>query len=113
MVKMVKIGREIYKTKTMAEWGAFELSPGPDVVTDDELREWVKNNVGSYYHFVGSCKMGIDKMAVVDHELKVKGIQNLRVVDASVIPVIPSANTHTSVVMIGEKAADLIKAANK
>jgi choline dehydrogenase len=113
MVKMVKIGREVYKTKTMAEWGAFELSPGPDVVTDADLREWVKNNVGSYYHFVGSCKMGIDKMSVVDHELKVKGIQNLRVVDASVIPVIPSANTHTTVVMIGEKAADLIKNATK
>jgi len=111
MVQMVKIGREIYKTKTMANWGAMELSPGPDVTTDEQLREWVINNVGSYYHFVGSCKMGVDKLSVVDNELKVKGIQNLRIVDASVIPVIPAANTHTTVVMIGEMAADIIKKA--
>jgi choline dehydrogenase len=56
--------------------------------------------------------MGIDKMSVVDSQLKVKGIQNLRIVDASVIPVIPSANTHTTVVMIAEKAADMIKNTN-
>lgn len=109
MVAMVKIGREIYKTKAMQEWGAFELSPGPDCQTDEQLTEWVKENVGSYYHFVGSCKMGVDKMAVVDTKLKVYGIDGLRVVDGSVIPTITSSNTHTSVVMIGEKAADIIK----
>jgi len=109
MVKMVKISREIYKTKAMAEWGAYEISPGAECVTDEQIRDWVINNVGSYYHFVGSCKMGVDKMAVVDNQLKVYGIEKLRVVDASVMPTITSSNTHTSVVMIGEKAADLIK----
>jgi choline dehydrogenase len=109
MVKMVKISREIYKTKAMAEWGAYEISPGAECVTDEQIRDWVINNVGSYYHFVGSCKMGVDKMAVVDNQLKVYGVDKLRVVDASVMPTITSSNTHTTVVMIGEKAADLIK----
>jgi len=86
-----------------------ELAPGPTVTSDADLREWVINNIGSYYHFVGSCKMGIDRMAVVDPHLKVHGVNGLRVVDGSVIPSIPAANTHTTIVMIGEKAADLIK----
>lgn len=77
--------------------------------TDSELRTWVINNLGSYYHFVGSCKMGIDNLAVVDPSLKVYGVEGLRVADGSIIPTIPSANPHTSIVMIGEKVADLIK----
>jgi choline dehydrogenase len=113
IAKMVKIARDIYKTKAYTEWGLKEVNPGPDVQSDDALRNWIINNIGSYYHFVGSCKMGIDNMAVVDPHLKVYGIEGLRVADASVIPTIPSANPHTSVVMIGEKAADLIKTEHK
>jgi choline dehydrogenase len=77
---------------------------------DTQLREWVINNIGSYYHFAGSCKMGVDRLAVVDPQLKVHGVDCLRVVDGSVIPTIPSANPHTTIVMIGERAADFIKA---
>jgi choline dehydrogenase len=110
IVTMVKIARDIYRTKAFEEWGLKELSPGPTVVNDADLREWVLNNTGSYYHFVGSCKMGIDRMAVVDPRLKVRGVDGLRIVDGSVIPTIPAANTHTSIVMIGERAADFIKA---
>lgn len=84
--------------------------PAPTVTADADLRDWVINNVGSYYHFVGSCKMGIDRMAVVDPHLKVRGVDGLRVVDGSVMLLIPAANTHTTIVMIAEKAADLIKA---
>jgi choline dehydrogenase len=109
MVAMVKIARAIYKTKACRRWGVQELSPGPGVVTDAQLRDWVIDNTGSYYHFVGSCKMGVDSLAVVDPRLKVRGVDGLRVADASVIPTIPSANPHTTVVMIGERAADLIK----
>ncbi|MGE3271471.1 MAG: GMC oxidoreductase, partial [Chloroflexota bacterium] len=87
-----------------------EVAPGPSVASVAELRDWVINNVGSYYHFVGSCKMGVDSLAVVDPSLKVRGVDGLRVVDGSVIPSIPAANTHTTIVMIAEKAADLIKA---
>ncbi|MGE3911362.1 MAG: GMC family oxidoreductase [Chloroflexota bacterium] len=110
MVQMVKIGREIYASNAFKAWGMQEVAPGPSVASDAELRDWVINNVGSYYHFVGSCKMGVDSLAVVDPSLKVRGVDGLRVVDGSVIPSIPAANTHTTIVMIAEKAADLIKA---
>lgn len=109
IVTMMKISREIYASKAFTEWGLQELSPGPSVTDDAALRAWVLNNTGSYYHFVGTCKMGVDRMAVVDPRLHVYGVEGLRVADSSVIPTIPSANTHTSVVMIGERAADLIK----
>jgi choline dehydrogenase len=110
IVTMMKIARDIYGTKAFAKIGLQELSPGPAVVDDTQLREWVINNIGSYYHFVGSCKMGVDRLAVVDPHLKVYGVDGLRVADGSVIPTIPSANTHTTIVMIGERAADFIKA---
>ncbi|MDQ3760427.1 MAG: GMC oxidoreductase [Actinomycetota bacterium] len=109
IVTMVKVARDIYGTKAFAEMGMQEFSPGPAVVDDAQLREWVINNIGSYYHFVGSCKMGVDRLAVVDPQLKVYGVDGLRVADGSVIPTIPTANPHTTIVMIGERAADFIK----
>jgi choline dehydrogenase len=109
LVTMVEIGRTIYATQTFAELGLKELSPGPGVGTPAELRAWVIENTGAYYHFVGSCKMGIDRLAVVDPQLKVYGVDGLRVADGSIMPTIPSANTHTTIVMIGERAADFIK----
>lgn len=111
IVTMVQIARDIYRTKAMAEWGVQDVSPGPAVTTQEELRSWVLDNTGSYYHFVGSCKMGVDNMAVVDLELKVRGVDGLRVVDGSVMPYITSGNTHTTVVMIAERAAQFIKGA--
>ena len=110
IVTMVKIGRDIYRTRAFQALGLQEVEPGPDVVTDEQLRSWVIDNIGSYYHFVGSCKMGIDRMAVVDPRLKVRGIEGLRIADGSVMPAIPAANTHTTIVMIGERAAEFIKA---
>lgn len=110
IVTMVKITRDIYRTKAFAKLGLQELSPGPTASNDAELREWVLANTGSYYHFVGSCKMGVDNAAVVDPRLKVHGIDGLRVADGSIMPAIPSANTYTTIVMIGERAADFIKA---
>lgn len=110
IVTMVKIARDIYRTKAFTNLGLQEIGPGPAVVTDAQLRDWVINNIGSYYHFVGSCKMGIDRLAVVDPQLKVYGVEGLRVADGSIMPAIPSANTHTTIVMIGERAAEFIKA---
>ncbi|HEY4025264.1 MAG TPA: FAD-dependent oxidoreductase [Candidatus Dormibacteraeota bacterium] len=110
IVTMVEIARDIYRTRAFAEWGMQDVSPGPTVTTRAQLRDWIIDNVGSYYHFVGSCRMGSDRLAVVDPRLRVRGVDGLRVADGSVIPSIPSANPHTSIVMIGERAADFIAA---
>jgi choline dehydrogenase len=111
MTMMVHMARDIYATKAFTEgWQISELAPGPKATSDAELADWVTENVGSYYHFAGSCKMGIDRMAVVDPQLRVRGVDGLRVADASVMPAVTSTNPHTTVVMIGERAADFIKA---
>ena len=106
MTRMVQMSRDIYATDAFR--GLTELAPGPGVAKGPDLEKWVIDNVGSYCHFAGSAKMGIDSLAVVDPSLRVHGIDGLRVVDASVMPVVTSTNPHTTVVMIGEKAADLI-----
>lgn len=110
IVTMVKIARDIYRTRPFAALGLVEVGPGPDVASDADIRSWVIDNIGSYYHFVGSCRMGIDRMAVVDPRLKVHGIDGLRIADGSIMPAIPTGNPHTTIVMIGERAAEFIRA---
>jgi choline dehydrogenase len=109
MVQMVTITRDIYQTTPLAKGlGLTEVVPGPETATRGELTDWVRANTGSYYHFVGSCRMGTDSMAVVDPRLRVHGVPGLRVADASVMPSIVSANPHTTVVMIAERAAEFL-----
>jgi choline dehydrogenase-like flavoprotein len=81
-----------------------------DVRTDDDIRNILRNRVDTVYHPVGTCKMGLDAMAVVDPKLKVHGLEALRVVDASIMPTLIGGNTNAPTIMIGEKAADMIKA---
>ena len=84
--------------------------PGPDVgSSDDDLFEFVKDTADSYHHQAGSCRMGLDEMAVVDPRLRVHGIQGLRVADASVMPAVTSGNCHAGIVMIAERCADFVK----
>lgn len=109
LVQAVKIARQIYGTRAFSSWVKQELMPGPDVQTDDQLRDFVRNTADSYHHQVGSCKMGLDDMAVVDPQLRVNGVEGLRVADASVMPVVPSGNCHAGILMIGERVSDLIK----
>ena len=90
----------------------IETVPGPEVQTDAEILDFARWTGNTVYHLIGTCKMGIDPMAVVDPELNLNGLDRLRVVDASVMPLMPSANTNAAVLMIAEKAADMIKAAN-
>jgi choline dehydrogenase-like flavoprotein len=80
------------------------------VKTDDDIRAILRNRVDTVYHPVGTCKMGTDAMAVVDPALKVHGVRGLRVVDASIMPTLIGGNTNAPTIMIGEKAADMIRA---
>jgi len=93
-----------------AAGGAAELYPGPEVRTDAALRDYVRRTVDSYYHPVGTCRLGSDDGAVVDSDLRVRGVTGLRVADASVMPLIPNAHPHATVLAIAERAAVLITA---
>ena len=85
-----------------------ELAPGPSVQTDDEILAFVHKELESAYHPSCTCKMGTHDMAVTDHEMNVHGLEGLRVVDASVMPTITNGNIYAPVLMIAEKAADII-----
>ncbi|MGH3168303.1 MAG: GMC oxidoreductase, partial [Trebonia sp.] len=85
-----------------------ELSPGPDVTGAAALRAWVQATADSYHHQAGSCRMGTDDMAVVDPALRVRGIEGLRIADASVMPAVPSGNCHAAVLMIAERLCDIL-----
>ena len=92
----------------MAPFQVTEVAPGVDRTTDDEILDWVKKAAETTYHPVGTCKMGSDAMAVVDAQLRVHGIEGLRVADASIMPTLTSGNTNAPSIMIGEKAADMV-----
>ena len=101
--------REICSHPEMSEHLGEEISPGADRSSDEELIEEIRLRAGTVYHPVGTCKMGIDDMAVVDPRLRVRGIEGLRVVDASIMPEITGSNTNAPSMMIGERAAALIQ----
>ena len=101
--------RDIASQPSLSSWIARELYPGEQKTSDQELVEYCRSAVGSYHHQVGTCAMGVDENAVVDSELKVRGIDGVRVVDASVMPTVTSGNTNAPTIMIAEKAADLIR----
>jgi choline dehydrogenase len=108
LVAGIRIAREIAAEGPLAEAVGREIFPGRDVETDDDIEADVRRRVELLYHPVGTCRMGSDDDAVVDPSLRVRGIERLRVVDASVMPLIPGGNTHAPTVMIAEKASDLI-----
>lgn len=107
----LKIARRVANQPALSHYVVKELRPGPSVVSDEELLEYIKDSGQSSYHPIGTCRMGNDAMAVVDPQLRVHGIERLRVVDSSVMPTMPSGNTNAPSLMIGEKAADMILAA--
>ena len=93
------------------EYRGEQSKPSPDlnIDNDDEVDQWVRDTGETLYHPVGTCKMGNDDLAVVDDNLKVKGVDNLRVVDASIMPTLIGGNTNAPSIMIAEKAADIIR----
>jgi choline dehydrogenase len=111
MVDGMKLGRRIINNRVLDKYRAYEMNPGDNVQTDDEWLQWARENGQTTYHVTGTCKMGPDPMAVVDDRLRVYGVDGLRVVDASIMPTVPSGNTNAAVIMIAEKGADMIKSA--
>ena len=104
---MLKI-RQIIAQSPLAPFSPTECVPGPEVVTAEALEGYLRGSASTVYHPAGTCRMGVDDDAVVDPKLKCRGVGNLRVADASIMPVITSGNTNAPAIMIGEKAADLI-----
>ena len=107
----LRLARAILNRPELSAYFDHETLPGPDATTDDELLDFARRRGNTGYHLVGTCKMGpsTDARAVVDDELRVHGLQGLRVIDASIMPMLPSANTFASTIAIAEKGADLIR----
>jgi choline dehydrogenase len=110
-LEAMRITRRIMTAPAMQGVATDEIAPGVNFQSDDELLDWVKQHAETTYHPVGTCKMGSDPMAVVDDQLRVHGIQGLRVADASIMPTLTSGNTNAPSIMIGEKASRMMLAA--
>lgn len=105
----LRAARDIYRQAPLTPWIGAEMLPGIDVESDAQIDAAIRSLGGITHHPVGTCAMGIDSQAVVDERLRVRGVGRLRVADASIMPTIPGANTNAATLMIGEKAADLIR----
>ncbi len=110
MIEGCKIVRRVMSQPAMARYVASEFEPGDQVRSDDEILDYIRRRGTTCFHPTTTCRMGPDDRAVVDLRLRVKGFEGLRVVDASVMPTVPSGNTNAPTIMIAEKAADMIKA---
>ncbi len=107
-LKAFHIGRQIIATEPYRSLIFSEVRPGAHVVAEDDIRRFIRQVAGTVYHPCGTCRMGQDEKAVVDPELRVRGLAALRVADASVMPAIPSPNIHPATIMIAEKGSDAI-----
>jgi choline dehydrogenase len=106
--RAVRIARAVMTAPAMAHLKVTEMAPGATQTTDVEILDWVKRTAETTYHPVGTCKMGSDATAVVDAQLRVHGIEALRVADASIMPTLTSGNTNAPSIMIGEKASEMV-----
>jgi choline dehydrogenase len=107
-VEGLKILRKILQAPALSSYVTEDVDPGAKVSTDEELLSFCRRRDSTVYHPTSTCRMGNDPLAVVDQRLKVRGIEGLRVVDASVMPDLVSGNTNAAVIMIAEKASDMI-----
>jgi choline dehydrogenase len=114
LVDGIRLARRVAATPPLASWLVREVCPGPEITGDEELSAYARRVAHTVYHPAGTCRMGApdDELAVVDPELRVRGLSGLRIADASVFPTMPAVNPMIGVLMVGEKAADLIRAAH-
>jgi choline dehydrogenase len=108
----LKLAREIVRARAFDAHRGPEFMPGAGITTDAQLEAYVRAKVELLYHPCATCKMGEDDLAVVDSELKVRGVAGLRVADASVMPIVPRGNTNAPTIMIAERCAAWMKAAS-
>jgi choline dehydrogenase len=111
LIAGLRVARKVFQSPAMAALVTGEYLPGPATESDEEWLEHIRQTAGTTYHPTSTCMMGPDERAVVDNELRVRGTEGLRVVDASVMPTVVSGNTNATVIMIAEKASDMILAA--
>jgi choline dehydrogenase len=109
IVDGLKLGRGLLGSPRMRPFIESEYVPGAAVATDEQLLDYARGTGGTVFHPTSTCKMGTDPMSVVDPELRVHGVEGLRVVDASVMPTVVSGNTNAATIMIAEKASDMIR----
>jgi choline dehydrogenase len=108
----IYVARKILSQASLKPYSGKEVGPGIEAQSDEQLNEYIRSKAETAYHPCGTLKMGVDKMAVVDENLKIHGLQNIRVIDASVMPEIPSANLNAPTLMIAEKGSDIINSSN-
>ncbi|MBI2993816.1 MAG: GMC family oxidoreductase N-terminal domain-containing protein [Gammaproteobacteria bacterium] len=108
LLRGLRIARRILYAPAFERFNSIEISPGRDVTSDEDLRAYIRRSAVTVFHPCGTCRMGGDGKSVVDPELRVRGVNGLRVADASIFPKITGANINASVIMIAEKAADMI-----
>lgn len=109
LIEGLKLSRQIAHSESFEPYCGREMYPGAELQTDEQITDAVRAGAETLYHPVGTCKMGTDEMAVVDPQLRVRGVEGLRVVDASIMPVVTAGNTNAPTIMIAEKAADMIR----
>ncbi|MEN8653770.1 GMC oxidoreductase [Streptomyces sp. 21So2-11] len=110
LVDGIKIAREIAKAEPLARWLKREVCPGPDVTSDEDISEYARKVAHTVYHPAGTCRMGAsgDELAVVTPDLKIRGLEGIRIADASVFPTMPAVNPMIGVLMVGEKCAEML-----
>ena len=109
LTRGVRAVQEIMRQPALNAYVGDAVEPGPDVVSDDDVVEYLRNFGNTGFHPTSTCRMGVDPTAVVDPRLRVHGLEGLRVVDASIMPAVTSGNTNAPTIMLAEKASDMIR----
>jgi len=108
MLDAIKLVRRVAKSAAIQPYNHSEFIPGTDTANDEELMEYIRKSGNTIFHPAGTCQMGTGPMAVVDQQLRVHGVQGLRVADASIMPTVLSGNINAGCIMIGERVSDMI-----